>query len=105
MAETLALSGTTGVEILNASMEAEDDLALIDRTADIVLLSREAMARGLDGRFERPERIRQWSYEFDPSGLEFLRRAVEHIAATRRAASHGTDRDQAPEREAVDARA
>src|SRR5918995_850908 len=35
MAETLALSGTTGVEILNASMEAEDDLSLIDRTADV----------------------------------------------------------------------
>ena len=28
----------------------------------------------LDKRFERPERIRQWSYEFDPSGLEFLPR-------------------------------
>jgi DNA-binding transcriptional regulator YhcF (GntR family) len=84
MAETLALSGTTGVELLNASMDADDDLALIDRTADVILLSREAIANGLEGRFERPERIRQWSYEFDPSGLELLRRAVEHITASRR---------------------
>ena len=30
-----------------------------------------------------PERIRPWTYEFDPSGLELLRRAIEHVAATR----------------------
>ena len=84
MAETLALSGTTGIELLNATMDDEAGLALVDRTADVILLSREAFARGLDKRFERPERIRQWSYEFDPSGLEFLRRAVEHTIATRR---------------------
>src|SRR5882672_4546448 len=62
MAETLALSGTTGVELLSASMESEEDLALIDRTADVILLSREAIANGLDQRFERPERVRRWSY-------------------------------------------
>lgn len=84
MAETLALSGTTGVELLAAPMDGERDLDLIDRTADIVLLSREAIANGLDQRFDRPERVRQWSYEFDPAGLELLRRAVEHITATRR---------------------
>jgi hypothetical protein len=84
MAETLALSGTTGVELLNTPMDDEDGIALVDRTADIILLSREAIAKGLAARFERPERIRQWSYEFDPSGLEFLRRAVEHVVATRR---------------------
>jgi DNA-binding transcriptional regulator YhcF (GntR family) len=84
MAETLALSGTTGVELLNTPMDDEDGIALVDRTADIILLSREAIAKGLASRFERPERIRQWSYEFDPSGLEFLRRAVEHVVATRR---------------------
>ena len=84
MAETLALSGTTGVELLSASMEADDDLALIDRTADVILLSREAIASGLADRFSRPERIRRWSYDFDPSGLELLRRAVEPIAAGRR---------------------
>ena len=84
MAETLALSGTTGVELLNTPMDDEAGIALVDRTADIILLSREAIAKGLAARFERPERIRQWSYEFDPSGLEFLRRAVEHVVAARR---------------------
>jgi len=84
MKETLALSGTTGVELLSASMDADDDLALIDRTADVILLSREAIANGLADRFSRPDRIRRWSYDFDPSGLELLRRAVEPIAAGRR---------------------
>jgi DNA-binding transcriptional regulator YhcF (GntR family) len=84
MAETLALSGTTGVELLSATMDAERDLDLIDRTADVILLSREAIANGLGERFERRERVRQWSYEFDPSGLELLRRAIEHAVATRR---------------------
>jgi len=84
MAETLALSGTTGVELLSASMESEEDLALIDRTADVILLSREAIANGLAERFSRAERIRRWSYDFDPSGLELLRRAVEPIATARR---------------------
>ena len=84
MADTLALSGTTGVELLSATMDAQRDLDLIDRTADVILLSREAIANGLGERFERPERVRQWSYEFDPSGLELLRRSVEHVASTRR---------------------
>jgi hypothetical protein len=83
MAETLAMSGATGVELINAAMDAEDDLALIDRTADVILLSREALANHLDHRFAGSERIRQWSYEFDPAGLEFLRRAVEHVIAAR----------------------
>ena len=84
MAETLALSGTTGVELISATMDAERDLDLIDRTADVILLSREAIANGLAKRFERPGRVRQWSYEFDPAGLELLRRSIEHVAATRR---------------------
>ena len=84
MAETLALSGTTGVELISAPMDDAEGIALVDRTADVILLSREAIAKGLATRFERPERIRQWSYEFDPAGLEFLRRAVEHVVATRR---------------------
>jgi len=84
MSETLALSGTTGIELLPATMDDERDLDLIDRTADVILLSREAIANGLETRFERPERVRQWSYEFDPAGLELLRRSVEHVIATRR---------------------
>ena len=84
IAETLALSGTTGVELISAPMDDDDEISLVNRTADVILLSREAIASGLAKRFERPERIRQWSYEFDPAGLELLRRAVEHVAATRR---------------------
>lgn len=81
--ETLALSGTTGVEIISALIEGEEELALIDRTADLILLSREAQASGLATRFSRPERIRSWTYEFDPSGLELLRRSIEKVASAR----------------------
>ena len=84
IAETLALSGTKGVEIVTATIEGKEDLDLIDRTADVILLSREAIANGIDGRFDRPERVRLWSYEFDPSGLELLRRSIEHVMAARR---------------------
>jgi DNA-binding transcriptional regulator YhcF (GntR family) len=84
MSETLALSGATGIELLSATMDGERELDLIDRTADIILLSRESIANGLETRFERPERLRRWSYEFDPAGLELLRRAIEHAVATRR---------------------
>jgi DNA-binding transcriptional regulator YhcF (GntR family) len=84
IAETLSLSGTTGVEIVSTTMEDDAELEIIDRTADVILLSREAIANGLDTRFARPERVRRWSYEFDPAGLELLRRSIEHAAATRR---------------------
>jgi DNA-binding transcriptional regulator YhcF (GntR family) len=84
IAETLSLSGTTGVELISATFDDTEDLDLIDRTADVILLSREAIANGLDQRFERPERVRRWSYEFDPAGLELLRRSIEHVMSTRR---------------------
>src|SRR5258706_9911346 len=84
IAETLALSGTTGVEIVSATMEDDPELEIIDRTADVILLSREAIANGLDRRFGRPERVPRWSYEFHPAGLELLRRAIEHAIASRR---------------------
>jgi len=61
MAETLAISGTTGVELLSATLDGGSDLELIDRTADVILLSREAIASGTDARFGRPERLRRWS--------------------------------------------
>jgi hypothetical protein len=91
--ETLALSGTTGVEIISALIESDEELALIDRTADLILLSREAQTSGLAERFANPERIRSWTYEFDPSGLELLRRSIEHVVANRRAAeaAHATE--------------
>src|SRR5258706_11022293 len=81
--ETLALAGTRGVDIVSALIAAPEDLELVDRTADIILLSREALAAGLDRSFSRPERIRPWTYDFDPSGLELLRRAIEHAASIR----------------------
>jgi DNA-binding transcriptional regulator YhcF (GntR family) len=84
IAETLSLSGSTGVELVSAAMDSESDLEIIDRTADVILLSREAIANGLDQRFSRPERVRRWSYEFDPAGLELLRRSIEHVMAVRR---------------------
>src|SRR3954451_20339396 len=42
IAETLALSGTTGVELVSATMDDDRQIDLIDRTADVILLSREA---------------------------------------------------------------
>lgn len=84
IAETLALSGTTGVELISATMDDDRQIELIDRTADVILLSREAIANGIDQRFGRPERVRRWSYEFDPAGLELLRRSIETVVAGRR---------------------
>ena len=81
--ETLALSGTRGVEIVSALIDQPEDLKLVDQTADLILLSREALAAGLDADLSRPERIRPWSYDFDPSGLELVRRAIEQVAAAR----------------------
>jgi GntR family transcriptional regulator len=83
--ETLALAGTSGVEIVSALIRDTAGLARVDETADVILMSREALAAGLDGTFARPGRIRPWAYDFDPSGLELLRRAIEHAASVRRA--------------------
>ena len=83
IAETLAISGTKGVEIVSATVDAEGELERMDRTADLILMSREALASGLDRRFGRPERIRPWTYEFDPSGLELLRRSIERVQTAR----------------------
>ncbi len=81
IAEVLQLAGATGVELISAVAHTEAELDRVDREADLVLLSREAMALGLETRFERPERFREWTYEFDPAGLELLRRAIERVAA------------------------
>jgi hypothetical protein len=80
IAEVLQLAGTTGVRIISAVAHTEEELERVDRDADLVLLSREAIALGLEGRFERGERLRNWSYEFDPAGFELLRRAIERVA-------------------------
>jgi hypothetical protein len=83
MRETLALSGAQDIEIVSALIDGGEDLALVDRTSDLILLSREAQTQGLAERFSRPERIRSWVYEFDPAGLELLRRAIDHVAVER----------------------
>ncbi|HEX7949872.1 MAG TPA: GntR family transcriptional regulator [Candidatus Limnocylindrales bacterium] len=82
--ETLALAGTRGVDIVSALIGAAEDLQRVDQAADLILLSREALVARADRAFSRPERIRPWTYDFDPSGLELLRRAIEHVASTRR---------------------
>ncbi len=89
MLETLQISGTTGIEIVPALIESPESLEIVDATADIILMSREALAAGLDQKLSRPERIRPWSYEFDPSGLELLRRAIETVIASRPAEAVG----------------
>jgi Trk K+ transport system NAD-binding subunit len=89
IAETLAIAGTKGVEIVSATIADEDRLTLVDRTADIILMSREAIAQKLDQRLQRPERVRPWSYEFDPAGLELLRRSIERVSGARRAPAAG----------------
>ena len=81
--ETLQISGTSGVDIVPALIGETEQLAVVDDSADLILMSREALAAGLDRQMHREERIRQWSYEFDPAGLELLRRAIEHVAAER----------------------
>ncbi len=84
---TLRLAGATDVQIVAATPGTPDDLRLVDETADVILMSRDALREGWDGSLSRPERIREWTYEFDPAGLELLRRAIEHIQASRQPAA------------------
>lgn len=83
IAETLAISGTKGVELTSVLVGERDRLAGIQDSADLILMSREALAQGLDAGLSHPERVRQWTYEFDPAAIEHLRRAVEHVVAAR----------------------
>jgi DNA-binding transcriptional regulator YhcF (GntR family) len=90
IAETLQIAGTRGVEIVAAIMGDDARLKLVDETADVILMSREALSAGYDKRLERPERVRPWTYEFDPAGLEILRRAIDHASADRAASEAAT---------------
>jgi hypothetical protein len=83
MLDVLRLSGTTGIDIVTALTSEPDALRQVDATADLILMSRDALAAGLDRGLSKPDRVRSWTYEFDPSGLELLRRAIEHAAAGR----------------------
>jgi len=87
IAETLQIAGTRGVEIVAAIMGDDERLRQVDRTADVILMSREALNAGYAQKLHRPERVRQWSYEFDPAGLEILRRAIDHAALERAVAA------------------
>jgi DNA-binding transcriptional regulator YhcF (GntR family) len=77
IAETLSIAGSHGIEIVSACLDEPERIEVVNRTADIVLLSREALANGVDRELDRQDRVRQWSYDFDPAGLELLRRAIE----------------------------
>jgi len=83
IAETLSIAGAKGIELIPALITDEASIEVLDRTADLILLSREVLAQGLDARLSRPERVRPWTYEFDPAGLEHLRRAIDHVFAAR----------------------
>ena len=83
ISDTLRLAGTTGIEITLATTEGGGDFDLIDREADLILVSREGLALGLEERFSRQERIREWIYDFDASAFELLRRGIEHAQAAR----------------------
>jgi DNA-binding transcriptional regulator YhcF (GntR family) len=90
IAETLRLSGTSGVAIVSATIDDAESITKVDAAADLILLSREALALGLAERFTHPDRVREWLYEFDPSGFELLRRAIEHVVADRTLAGAGS---------------
>src|SRR6185312_12742978 len=62
--ETLQISGTTGIEVVPALIGETEQLAKVDEIADVILMSREALAAGLDRQLHDPDRIRPWSYEF-----------------------------------------
>lgn len=85
MQETLQLSGATGIRIESALIDDDALIGRIDADADLILLSRDALAAGVDRRLSRPERVRPWTYDFDPAGIELLRRAIDHVSASRRA--------------------
>ncbi len=83
MLDVLRLAGTTGIEVVAALTDDPAALATVDDTADLILMSREALAAGLDRKVRHHDRVRSWTYEFDPSGLEMVRRAIEHVAGDR----------------------
>jgi DNA-binding transcriptional regulator YhcF (GntR family) len=84
MEDWLARSGG-GTRLIEAVAGDEAALDRVDREADLLLLTREALEIGLAPRFRRPERIREWTYDLDPAGMELLRIAIEQVRAARAA--------------------
>jgi len=78
----LARSGG-GTRLIEAVAGDEEALERVDREADLLLLTREALEIGLAPRFHAPERIREWTYDLDPAGLELLRLAIERVRSAR----------------------
>jgi DNA-binding transcriptional regulator YhcF (GntR family) len=84
MEDWLARSGG-GTRLIEAVAGDDEALERVDRDADLLLLTREALEIGLAPRFHRPERIREWTYDLDPAGMELLRMAIERVRAARAA--------------------
>jgi DNA-binding transcriptional regulator YhcF (GntR family) len=84
MEDWLARSGG-GTRLIEAVAGDEAALGRVDREADLLLLTREALEIGLAPRFGRPERIREWTYDLDPAGIELLRIAIDHVRTARAA--------------------
>jgi hypothetical protein len=78
MADWLASTGG-GTHLIEAVAGDDETIARVDREADLLLLTREALEIGLAPRFGRPDRIREWTYDLDPAGLELLRLAIERV--------------------------
>jgi DNA-binding transcriptional regulator YhcF (GntR family) len=89
-ANIIAWLAQTGgrTQLIEAVAGDEATLERVDREADLLLLTREALEIGLAPRFGRPERIREWTYDLDPAGMELLRLAIERVRTVR------TDEDQ-----------
>jgi DNA-binding transcriptional regulator YhcF (GntR family) len=84
MIDWLARSGG-GIQLVEAMADDDEALDRVDREADLLLLTREAFEIGLVPRFGRPERIREWTYDLDPAGMELLHLAIEQVRAARSA--------------------
>jgi len=82
MEDWLARSGG-GTRLIEAVAGDEEALDRVDRDADLLLLTREALEIGLAPRFHARERIREWTYDLDPAGMELLRLAIERVRAAR----------------------
>jgi GntR family transcriptional regulator len=102
IAETLSIAGSKGIEIVSACLDEPDRIEVVNRTADLILMSREALANGIDRTLSHQERVRQWSYEFDPAGLELLRRAIDQAGHAKAEETGGQVRNRY---EAIAARA
>jgi hypothetical protein len=84
MIDWLARSGG-GIQLVEAMADDDEALDRVDREADLLLLTREAFEIGLVPRFGRPERIREWTYDLDPAGMELLHLAIEQVRTARSA--------------------